>query len=463
MDAQNVVKNVILSQLEAVEEKTLLPLIRKIAHMLLSYNRGVPVSKETSLDLMKHTSSRPKKLEIELPVLLVKVNGIRQLVVKIPNIPHESEGSKQNLAHMLEFACKVLAVDLEQVRLIREPLFGTEIHIPVPISRLYQNMIQSVQSSQGDFSGEPISTNKGFKGNLVEMLAAMKILRSYGGLIRKLPKIRGDSFATTIEDLREMFNTRSGLSAPMASYTKSFTTAVLAQLVKFNNDMFPAGWIHSVKVRNSVSSKEGLIPKLGYCFKVPSTQKLKEVIFTSYVKDQESSKEWLNPFDILKTPEGISYQAFRTAIVLSLPKIDPQSDKSLKDQLASPPTVRREPVVIDYFEKKSSIVEALNTAYSIKTAISRKGGKARPLHFLYARNRVLALSANTQFMDASGKIYQKFSDIPLNIREFFQKTFCKTLQNSDDLDNIKTDDTGQQANLSEDTKRSDPMDQITLA
>jgi hypothetical protein len=231
-------------------------------------------------------------------VVKVTVQGKTRLAVRIPKIPEDSDGSKDNLGMLLKWAMLCLSIKEEDVLINEDSTLGDGVFSPAPITKLIQSMTGSLETSKGFFPGEVYTLPSGFKGNLVEVLAAIMLLRRNSEQLRKKPTPKGKkNLATTSEDLRELFNSKSGLNAPdLPKYTFMFIRSILAELVKTNNTTFPGAWIHAVKVRNDTKVSQGVISKLGYTPKIISAQKLDVVMHTEtkvskVVKEDVSSKD----------------------------------------------------------------------------------------------------------------------------------------------------------------------------
>lgn len=72
-------------------------------------------------------------------------------------------------------------------------------------------------------------------------------------------------------------------------------------------------------------------------------------------------------------------------------------------------------------------MDALNTAYAIKSAMKAGKKSAKPENFLQARSRFINITANKPFQDAAGRIAPLYRDVPLNTREYLQKFFHRNI------------------------------------
>jgi hypothetical protein len=126
-------------------------------------------------------------------------------------------------------------------------------------------------------------------------------------------------------------------------------------------------------------------------------------------------------------PKGTDFREFRAAVSTLLPYLTPGSSKSIEEMLPSDPLRPVTENTRDFFKTNHELVDALNLAFAIQSASGKKNSKATPSQFQQARNRYLHLCANIGFQDSTGKKYQHYTDIPQNIRGYFEKTFNRKI------------------------------------
>jgi hypothetical protein len=121
-------------------------------------------------------------------------------------------------------------------------------------------------------------------------------------------------------------------------------------------------------------------------------------------------------------PEGTDFREFRAAIVCSLPFINPDAKDSYKEQLSGQDLILRTQSALTFWKKNVELADSISLAYAVKVALGRNS-KATPEHFDNARNKLINNTANVAFTDANGKIYHRYSDLPVNVRQFFESTY----------------------------------------
>jgi len=296
--------------------------------------------------------------------------------------------------------------------------------------------------------GERTEFKTGFKANLVEMIAAIRLSRRYGGGLQKSPAPKGHATVqVTLDDLRSTLNTRAGLNEHgVDRFIQIFVKSVFNELTKPNWKFFPGKWIHSLKQTNNVKNNVGIVYKLGYEPKVANYAKVLQVVNTRVQpkagskpigrnkdgKPRFESKSYeMVALDDKKNPEGINHQEFRLCMFLMLPLIDPKDKRSPKDQLLRDPLTVKDKHVCDFYSKNRDVVDAVNLAYATKVSVGRKGSKATPLGFKSARGHSIRLSANREWMDASGNKYQKLADVPEHTRTYLMTSLRRKISKED--------------------------------
>jgi hypothetical protein len=429
--------------------------VDRIAINAWMYKMSNPIKEDKKLS-SKLLKLAKKTLTLTTPIVVkVRIDGKPRLAVRIPKIADESEGAKDNLGMLLKWAMLALAIKEEDVLINEDSTLGDSVLSPAPITKLIQTMTGSLETSKGLFPGEVYTFPSGFKGNLVEVLAAIRLLRRDSEKLRKKTAPKGKkNLATTVEDLRELFNSKSGLTAKdIPNWTFQFIKGILAELVKTNNDSFPGGWIHACKVRNDTKVSLGVENKLGYLPKICSEQKLDVVLKTNTevvkkVKELVSSKDkdgnvekktvlkeiyGYEKVDPKKEPEGITHREYRLGVLLALPRLDPLKSENFKDDIKRDPMSFDSLITYQVFNDLKDVVDAVNAAYAFKVASLQKGSKTTPNHFRMGKERAVNLSANRSFKDRNGTEYQAYKDIPTNVKEFLEKHFVrKTNKDSSD-------------------------------
>jgi len=405
-------------------------LIGKLSSEAYLINTSTPTNEEKLTKLMSKLAVRTESQE---PIVVLHHSkratpsggseNVTYLCIRVPDVK-ENEGAQTNLGHYLNFAVSVLGLKAENLKILKDPSCGQDCVLPSEINKFMNRMIQSSRTSTGVYDGDVYAFESGFKGNLPEILAAVRILRQHQEGLRPRPARKGQKPLphTNPEILREMFNAKSGLKQPnLPVWGISLIKGVLAQAVKSTTKSFPGVWISAVKKRNGVPNSEGIAMKLGYVQVAPSMHKLRSVLDSEVFVDKTTKKVSLVKRDFQKEETTISHGEFRLATLMSLPMIDPTKSEAWKEKLSRNPFDVNGDKTLQYFQKEKEVVDALNTAYAIKVSIGSKDSKSQPSHFAEAKAHLINLTANKVVCDEVGKQYASFKDIPLNAKEYLCK------------------------------------------
>jgi hypothetical protein len=398
------------------------------------------------------------------------VSGNR-LAVRVPVYDSENLGQIDNLGKYLRWAVTILGLKDPEVKILQDATLGTGIQLPARIERMMDNTIAALTLPPEE-SGDRANFRSGLKGNLIELLAAVKLMRKFMGATQKgvTPKAsptddsskkeaKKEWSPTTLEDLKRSINVRSGLKEPgVSTFTQIFVKNVFNELTKPTGKFFPGMWIHSLKKTNGVNNNVGIIYKLGYETKVPNVNKVYNVVMhevalkdsvaiTAQKRNEKvnltnSNSHVRKITEKNRLSESTTHQEFRMGVFLTLPLLDPKSSTSPKDQLSTDPLTVRDKKVLGFYSKNRDVVDALYLAYATLQALPKKNSKATPLGYRSARGHAMRLTANREFMDATGQTYQLYSDIPVHIREYLQKLFMRkfTQEESDSEDESESGD-----------------------
>jgi hypothetical protein len=375
------------------------------------------------------------------PNMLVSGNRI---AIRIPDYDTTNLGQVDNLGKYLRWITTILGIKNPEVKVLPDPILGKTIQLTSRVERMMDNTIASLTLPPSE-SGDRVEFKTGFKANLVEMIAAVNLLRRYGGAIQRGSAPQGQkSNQVTLDDLRSSINTRSGLQEQgVIPFTQILVKSVFNELTKPNGKSIPGKWIHSLKQTNSVKSNTAVLYKLGYESKVPAANKLIAVVKTSvdykpsYLEECKKKKVRPNKrsndnqsffvADEKNSPDGISHQEFRLGCFILLPLIDPKSAKSPKDQISVDPVSVRDKKILNFYSRNRDVVDKLNLAYATYAAVGKKKSKATVLGYESVRGDAVNSTANRVWMDATGKEYQKLMDVPEQTRNFLLKFFNRKL------------------------------------
>jgi hypothetical protein len=368
----------------------------------------------------------------------------RTLTVRVPVVSRANTGQVDNLGAYLRFATALLNVKTENLRIVEDQRLGDSVLLPAKMNATMTGIIGAIKSPSGLFAGEIYKFDSGFKGNLVDILAAIRLLRTKSEVVRKRPQPTAPKaqkvHITSQAVLLEMFNEKAGLKDPaLPQWSGLIIKSILSESTKMYFTGFPGVFFHSVKIHNETKSSDGVLNKLGYIPVVSSDQKLKEVILHDTNVKKINGK---NIYEVLaidgKEGRETDYREYRAAVALSLCKIDPTSDKPMKEQCSVTPTSVKNKNTLKYHKIQEGAVDALNLAYAIKVSLTEKKSKSTEEHYHNARNSLINNLNEAEFRDARGKKYPKYSDIPESIRGYLQKTYHRTVQAGDKSEKPRT-------------------------
>jgi hypothetical protein len=368
------------------------------------------------------------------------------IVVRIPSYDTQNTGQMDNLGKYLRWAVLTLGLKDPVVKILPDEKLGNAIVLPAKMERMMDASIAALSLPPKE-SGDRAEFKTGLKANLVELIAAVRIMRRYQGSLQKLPAPKGKkALATTLDDLRSSINGRIGLNEHgLPAFSAIFVKCILNELTKPNNSRFPGKWISSLKETNGVKSNTGILYKLGYEGCVANPQKTIAVVKTAVElktpkesskkssNDQRSKKEKYEAISRTKEshPDGISHRDFRLGAFLLLPLLDPRSKKGPKDQLSVDIITLKDSTITSFYKQNRDVVDAMNLAYATLKAIGKKDSKASPLGYRSARGHAISLTANREWMDASGTKYQAFMDVPEHLRNFLLSFLNRSIKEDD--------------------------------
>jgi hypothetical protein len=394
----------------------------RLAMNLLLFNTGRSLPDGDKLASLLRKVKVKADAEFPIMVLAREPKGSKQvLTIRIP-VP-DKDGDLQNLSLLINFATTLLGIKDDCLKVVKDETLGKAVTLPASQAKLLDSIKLSATLPEGDFLGEKLTFSSGFKGNLVEILCAIRVLNAKLGMVRARPTPpKGNRVVpVTLQNLKANYNLKAGLDKTSSAYGLKFVKATLALLCRSTNMHFPGGWINSARKSNGVTTTEGLLHSLGYTFVVPPDIKIRSVLMTRTTIDPKGNKK-LSPRG---DTEDSVYTELRTALALSLPKIDPKSSTSIETQMKTDVLSIKNQSTISAFKenKRLKCVDALNTAYAIQQACKDPKSKAKPEHFESARNHLLHMSYMIDLRDAGSQSYTRISDIPSNAKDHLVKVF----------------------------------------
>jgi hypothetical protein len=384
------------------------------------------------------------------------------LVVRCPTINGNNRGHVDNLATILRWACFILGTDPSKTRIVEDGKLGNECHLPGAIGAWMNALVSSKQSIKGMYPGDTIKVSDKIKLSLPEILAAVHLLRVHSSLIRKKPDVRGKDGKTTRpyivnpEILRDLANQYCGLKADSTPpFIKRVVKGVFAEVTKRGNYM-PGVWIHALKERLGSKTTEGALAELGWIPVVPTYHK---IVSTLSSRLDESKKKIIS-LDFSDEGSDASFVEIRAATILLLPMVT--GSEKARDQYVTDSLKFSNEKIVAYYKEHAAIVDSLNRAFAIKTAVLGGSKTALPVHYENARNNLLSITANKDFTDGNGKRYLRLIETPENFRRFLKDFFYfevgrKRAYPDEEGSQMETEETTQQSGGSPESSET-PME-----
>jgi hypothetical protein len=398
----------------------------RVTRKIWLWHHTKSVEVDTNLDKMLKTLQKSLTITTSLVEQFYK-DDISSLVITVPDYEDDEDTCKV-LVSLIAFAGKIHGCRVENIKILKDFKLGSgKLSISGSNKKLMQDIQASAQNPSGLYAGERYKFQSGFQGNLVDMIAAMRLLNLKSEFIRRR-KFAKDSGKTPVSfnTLQESFNTTSGLkSGSDQPYVTRFIKAALSSCIKSHNKNFPGGWIHSARVNNNVKSDFALLNILGWTEKVPSNHKMLEVIFNSVDPIDDSEKPKLKIVNITGDKRNFTHQEFRTAVALTLPRLDTSSPQFNEDQMKLDPLSVKSLTICNNFvkDRRDVLVDSLNESYALRVSLKNPKSKTREVHYKISRERTLGLSANVPLIDSKGVRYTTFKDVPIRTQKFLREKF----------------------------------------
>jgi hypothetical protein len=380
----------------------------------------------------------------DLPFITVTTQGDQRLLsARIPRVDPNNAGQIENLGHLLRFAGQVLGIHPTNVRTYEDPTVGEGLTLQANINRTITLLSESCTSPEGMYPGEIVNFENSFKGNLVDMIAALRLLRKYQPVIRKrvarhsLDEIRKlghtpKKYVSSVNQniLIDTFNTHAGLKSEMQPYVKSFIKAVLTEVTK-SRSFFPGGWNFSLKRHNGVSSLDGVIARLGYEPSVPYFSKVEQIFSESMVtlsrRLSNGSVQTKTKIVTATKETPLTFRESRALASIALPYFSDDDKRSVGDQLKLQPLKVASKNTLRYFERNPTTVDDIEIAYAVKSAVSKKKQSASDLHKTQAHQRLVNDCSQPKYEDRCGKTYKDHRDFPERFRNYLEKVLFATM------------------------------------
>jgi len=410
--------------------------VDRVTRKLWLYLNTNSIESNKELDKMLKSFQKTLTFQTSLVEQFYK-DGESNLVITFPDFEDEEDSLKVAVL-LVTFAGKLHGSSVNNIKINKDPKLGTG---KLSISGTYKKLIADLQASasnpSGLYAGDRFKFSSGFTGNLVDMIAAMRLLNLKSEFIRKrkFSKESGRS-PVSFNALQESFNTATGMkSGSDQPFISRYVKAVLNSCIKSHNKNFPGGWVHSSRVNNSVKSDFALLNVLGWTEKTPSHHKMLEVLFNTVDPVDESNKKF-KLVNITSDKRNFSHQEFRTAVALTLPRIDTTSPSKHEEDVKYDPLSVRSLTICNNFvcDKRDQLVDSLNESYALKVSLKNPKSKTKEVHYKISRERMLNSSVNIPLKDSKGKVYSSFKELPQGTQKFLREKFRYPVKRRNDSD-----------------------------
>jgi hypothetical protein len=111
-------------------------------------------------------------------------DDISSLVITVPDYEDDEDTCKV-LVSLIAFAGKIHGCRVENIKILKDFKLGSgKLSISGSNKKLMQDIQASAQNPSGLYAGERYKFQSGFQGNLVDMIAAMRLLNLKSEFIR---------------------------------------------------------------------------------------------------------------------------------------------------------------------------------------------------------------------------------------------------------------------------------------
>jgi hypothetical protein len=367
-------------------------------------------------------------------------DGKKHILLEVPDVDLNDEDNVKILTSLITLGCYTHGVEADNFRLVKSKDHGTgKLVLSNSNKKLLDALVSSAKHPLGVYVGERFKFNERCECNLVEMLGLMRILNLKSEVVRRNKSYT--SLSITYNMVVERFNKIAQFKGDtVTSYTQKVLRAILSSCVKPNNKSFPGGWIHSTRRANKVKSDLALLLSIGWYPKVPSPSIISEVLFNT-VDPTDKPKEY-KPVNIIKDRRQFTFPEFRTAVALTLPRIDTsivdreEIQRQLDADCLKPVSAQ---VCRNFVEaKRDLLTDQLIKSYTFKVSEKDPKKKTKLVHYKQARETLLHASAGIPLVDAKGTHFNKFSDIPEFHQKMLREKYRYALKRAREAEGTKT-------------------------
>nr|USW07213.1 hypothetical protein [Erysiphe lesion-associated ormycovirus 4] len=421
-DAINTVKNTITNFVQVTDSLVVSGSIDRMAAKVLLFSLGKPAPRVGKLAKLVKQVKLVDKYRVPI-VSLYHVGNVPRIVVRIPELSKEDSNSFESFSSIMSLLHYCTGVAVENMSYIMSDELGTSIRFEQVHIKLIDELTASASMPSGVFPGEVIKVGD-YQCNLPSILASLHFLARKSAYLRKRsPQGKEKVYTVCSQELRNTFNSRTGLNDKSKSYSTMLLKAALAVITSTTNRTFPGGWIKANRDINRVKSDNGLLYKLGYTEKIPYSNKILSVLNNTVRTKPDSKLHIVNQ----ATPEhpDWNFLEFRAGATLFAPFINHLSGEEFSKQIKREPLSCKNVATIDTFSntKYYKTINTLNRAHALLLTVGKGGSKTKPIHYEIARNEFLHSCAKIPIIDGHGTERTKLSDLPEPVYGFMKKTF----------------------------------------
>jgi len=432
-DCRNFVESFLKDKFEFTDAAKIGGALQRLSNRLwICYSTGKDDKNVKISDIVKGFK---KSLKLQTPLFdFYHKEKKTYIILTIPDIDLNNDDNAKAISYLIALGAYTHGADVEDFTLFREKsLDKGNLHFSIAQKRLCDNLVASAKSPLGTYTGERITFTPHITANVVEMLSMMRLLNSKSEFVRKNKSNKYDSLSFFM--LSEKMSLTAGFKGDQANtYISKVMRAILLSSVQHRNTGFPGGWIHSIRASNKVKHDVALLLNMGWVPKTPSPFMVSTVLFNT-VDPAPKAKEYAL-VNITQDKRNFSFQEFRTAVALTLPKLDTtvKESKLLDEQINSQPLEAKSLRVNWLYtsSKRDLLVDSLVRAFIFKVSEKDPKSKTKLVHYKQARDRMLNLSANIPLVDAEHRPFKTFSDLPEHIQKMLREKFRYPLKRGND-------------------------------
>jgi hypothetical protein len=349
----------------------------------------------------------------------------------------ESERKEKTLVEMIQFVLNMLNVKKQNCNIYYDSDLGSDVLFHQNLQRVCDSLAIAAKSPQGLYPGDSHKLHDNLKLNVVEIMALAHNLAIKSSFIRSLPKPKvqqgskedkSNFIRYNFASLFEILVQKLGLKNPGESYAHHLVLSTIKVLLKPNNKFFPGGFSHSLKNTMKVKSTEATLIRIGYCYNIPSSSKIEEVmrndLSTKVVDDKVQQHTLIKTSSSKKKRNNLL--VVKAAVKLVLPLIDPSSEVAFEKQVQVEPSSVRVSSVQNFYKQEAvkRLCDTMNVSYAKLIAAKSPKSKVTPSGFKASKENMGKIARSVTYQDRNGVQYKDLAELPKNVLSWAYKTYC---------------------------------------